>query len=259
MTKNEILQSCTNYLIADTALAGDLHTTYKTNIIKPALVGVNNDGVTFKSSEEDDGLYVNFYSSDGLNCANILSRYREGEYIYIREPYTKDNGYVEYHADIIGKLRQGCLKIRKLTSGRFMKKEDARTFFKITKVSVMRLYDTKANELHAFGYRSFKKFFEIYDVSLSEREYEFCRSEFNPYVFVYEIERVFSDEIKSLGNSKITLKERLENGEIISGTVDEIVLRKKKANEEYIMKTAEKAPAFARLLSLVKERKTIKL
>ena len=189
MTKEEILNLCKKYIIAPCVMAEKFASKTCRIIIKPALVGVDNRELTYIESKDNDGLHANFYNSDGQSVATVSSEYAIRDYVYVREPYFEDNGNIVFCADDPGRVVFGK---KKMVSARYMKKELARSFFRIIDVRLCRLHDLTCKELHGMGFRSFDFAFREYDADLSEKQFEFSRSEFNPFVFIYEIESVGS-------------------------------------------------------------------
>lgn len=187
MKKAEILKLCKNYYIAVGDEAISLSREDEGLLIMPALIGYENDGATYVLSESDGTLNVSFFGAEGGNLDTVSSKYAEGDYIYVREAYWKDNEKVRFFADFVP--GEGFLR-NKVMPARFMPKSAARTFLKIKDVFLRRLKHLDMIALKKMGFSKFDDLFARYDEKLSEREYEFSRSELNPYVFVYEYEKV---------------------------------------------------------------------
>ncbi len=254
MTKSEILELCKkNFIAADRETAMRLKYNVRTKLAMPALVGVSNKALTHIQSEDNDGLHANFYGIDGLNCATVSSHYAAGDYVYVREPYFLSGNNVEYCVDNPRRCR---FEKDKVISARYMKKSLARTFFKVRSVSLMRLHDIQCDEIHDFGFRDFDSFFRYYDSTLSEKQYEYSRSDFNPYIFVYEVERVFP-EIPGYDSAK-TMQWYIDNGKPVPGSGEDVALRQRENDrlrmEAEIMEAAKTQPIFGRLLEIAKEK-----
>lgn len=80
-----------------------------------------------------------------------------------------------------------------------------------------------------------------------------------PYVFIYDVERVVSDEeMERMKGGERDIQWYKERGLPVPGSCHEAAVRereKEKARcEKYIMEAAAEEPAFARMLAAVKER-----
>ena len=187
MNRTEILELCKKYYIASGKGAVRIAGGESCIIVRPALIGFENEDVTYIRSETDGVLSVSFFGKEGYNLTSVSSEYAEGDYIYVREAYWKENGKVRYFSDFV----PGDSFIRnKVIAGRFMPKATARLFLKVKKVGLRRLKCFGFDEIHKYGFNNFEEFFAEYDSALSEREYEFSSSKDNPYVFVYVCERI---------------------------------------------------------------------
>ncbi len=256
MTRNELIGMCSNYYIASGELVFDMRFRKTMCIATPAATGVDNTHLEPRTEEDDGKLNVTFFGADGLNALTTHSRYAKGDYVYVREAYYKKDGEVHYKADNGYDAYQNREKV---ISARYMPKSLARIFFLVEVVKLRRIKDIRLDEIKRFGFANFTPFFNAYDASLSEREWEYSRSELNPYVFIYEVRMVVPDELQcKIDLSTHSVDWYKEHGFSASDMFDEMVRRERErraaAEIAKIREIAKTEPAFGRMLDLVLER-----
>ncbi len=256
MTRNELTGMCKNYYIASSEMVFDMRYREKICIATPAATGVDNAQLVPRTGEDDGKLNATFFGADGLNALTTHSRYAVGDYVYVREAYYKKDGEVCYMAD------DGYDAYRhrdKVISARYMPKGLARIFFCVEAVRLERIKDIRLDELRKFGFSNFTPFFKAYDASLSEKEWEYSRSELNPYVYIYEVRMVVPDELKvKIDMSSHSAEWYKQQFAHVPKTEEEWAeyfrqgIRKHRVAE--IRKYAETEPIFGRMLDRALER-----
>ena len=188
MSKKELIEMSRKYVIASGTAAQKLSDGSCKIILKPAMSNVDNDLIgEILSHRDDEGLHARVYNHAGIILDTIVSEYAKGNVIYVRESYFLDDGKVNYCAEDSAKF---AFSKKKVISGRYMKKNYARTFLTVDHVKLVRLHDLTCSDLHDSGYGSFENLFFKYDSELSEKQYEYCSASKNPYVFVYYVSKI---------------------------------------------------------------------
>lgn len=193
MTKTDLMNMFRKYHISSSGEAERIAYGSCSMLVMPALTKFDNKDVTYIEGyeESDAGLTVCFFSPEGGNLEAVVSDYAEGDIIYIREAYYIVDGKVKYFTDF---GPEDFNNRHYFISARYMPRHAARSFVKIKSVRLCRLHDLTMQDLHKLGYRSYDLYFREWDSCLSEKQWEFCRSEHNPFVFVYEVEHIDAEE-----------------------------------------------------------------
>lgn len=135
--------------------------------------------------------------------AHWKPKYNTGDVLYVRETYCisvgeDDEKNVLYKADTLDGPNIDMDKMMKWKSSIFMPKKYARIFLRVTNVRVQRLQDITYGEICKEGfqpaYRTMgedrQNAYDWWKDLWNSIAKECCKWEKNPYVFVYEFERI---------------------------------------------------------------------
>lgn len=125
---------------------------------------------------------------------NIKPQYHLGDILYVRETWAKDSfGHYVYKTDYEGTLLSPDWKWKPSIH---MPKEAARIWLKVTDVRVERLQDIMKdapgpdNQIVREGCRYGCDFIALWDSTIKKSERNLYGWDANPWVFVYEFERI---------------------------------------------------------------------
>lgn len=134
-----------------------------------------------------------------------LARYTIGDILYVRETWRKNNGKYFYKADQCADYDDYKFGVARYHPSIHMPKEAARIFFRVTGVKVERLQDITAAECVREGIPkeslievgedfTIGQFSDLWDSTIKKKDLSLYGWEANPWVWVYEFERIEANE-----------------------------------------------------------------
>lgn len=182
---------------------------FNTKMVKAILDGrktqtrrvIKNDYLGMADIEENN-IYVPREDGGYINILNTTwSKYKVGDILYVKETFAvKENGRILYKADYEDGFDIKYHWRTEWSKSIHLKQKDARIFLKVTNVIVERLQDIKYSDIEkevgvdADNYKQYTSWSDLmacdFKDTWNSNAKDGYKWEDNPYVFVYEFEKV---------------------------------------------------------------------
>jgi len=158
-----------------------------------------------EKAKQVDGLWATFNAPDEyIEFPMIKAKYQVGDFLYVRETWCTDEDMADvfedslthgfyYRANEVGKDWVNDKEIVKWHPSVHMPKEAARIFLRVTDVRVERLQDITEEQAIKEGNKLFYVYEFTWNSKIPKKDLNKYGWNANPYVFVYEFERVEVD------------------------------------------------------------------